>query len=204
MPPAIQAPDVLPEGGQAHFGKRLEEVSQKAPVSSGTILIGDSITEAWMWQADKETYPFNLPVGNHGVSWDVTEGAVLRLPLVEPSDPEQIFIKIGTNDISLGVPLEEMKKHFDNLLSGLREQEPQADIIVQSVLPRETDKLEKVAKVNAMQAEVTQKYGAVHIDLTDIFAADDGTLRSELTYDGLHLNEAGYAVWGNALLPYVK
>ena len=204
MPPAIQAPDVLPEGGQAHFGKRLEEVSQKAPVSSGTILIGDSITEAWMWQADKETYPFNLPVGNHGVSWDVTEGAVLRLPLVEPSEPEQIFIKIGTNDISLGVPLEEMKKQFDNLLSGLREQEPQADIIVQSVLPRETDKLEKVAKVNAMQAELTQKYGAVHIDLTDIFAADDGTLRSELTYDGLHLNEAGYAVWGNALLPYVK
>jgi len=204
MPLTIKAPSVLPEGGQAHFGKRLEEVSEKMPISSGTVLIGDSITEAWMWQADKETYPFDLPVRNHGVSWDVTEGAVLRLPLVEPSAPEQIFIKIGTNDISLGVPLAEMETHFEALLAGLREQEPQAEIYVQSVLPREADKLEKIAAVNAMQSKITKKYDATYIDLTEIFAAPDGTLKAELTYDGLHLNDAGYAVWGKALLPYVK
>lgn len=204
LPPAIQAPSVLPEGGQAHFGKRLEEISSKPPVSGGTVLIGDSITEAWMWQSDNKTVPFSMPIANHGVSWDVTEGAVLRVPLVKPSSPDQIFIKIGTNDISLGVSLEEMERHFDALLSILRAQEPQAEIFVQSVLPREAEKNETVEAVNSIQLKLSRKYGATYIDLTSTFAAEDGTLRSDLTYDGLHLNDAGYAKWGKALLPYVK
>lgn len=202
--PAIAAPAVLPADGQAHFNKRLKQISAEAPVSSGTVLIGDSITEAWMWQREKASYAFIRPVGNHGVGWDTTEGAVSRLPLIEPSAPDTIFIKIGTNDISWGVSLEKMAADFDSLLSQLRAQEPQADINVQSVLPREADKLEKIARVNAMQAELAEKHGAIYIDLTSIFAQADGTLRAAFTEDGLHLNDAGYAVWGEALLPYVK
>ena len=70
------------------------------------------------------------------------------------------------------------------------------------MLPRESDKLEKIARVNAMQADLTKKHGAIYIDLTDVFAQSDGTLRAEFTEDGLHLNDAGYAVWGAALQPY--
>jgi len=201
-PPVINAPDILPEAGQAHFNKRLTQISAEAPISSGTVLIGDSITEAWMRQQEASSYPFTRPVANHGVSWDVTEGAVARLPLVEPSNPDKIFIKIGTNDLSWGVSLEDMTEDFDALLSRLRSQEPQSQIYVQSVLPREADKLDKIARVNAMQAELAEKYGATYIDLTSNFAADDGTLRADLTDDGLHLNDAGYAVWGEALLPF--
>lgn len=168
------------------------------------MLIGDSITEAWMSHRDADTYPFQRPVGNHGVAWDSTEGAILRLPLVEPSAPDSIFIKIGTNDISWGVSLAEMTEDFDTLLSRLRKQEPQAQIYVQSVLPREADKLEKIARVNTMQARLTKKHGATYIDLTPIFEQADGTLRAEFTEDGLHLNKAGYAVWGEALLPFTR
>lgn len=204
LPPRIEAPTILPEAGQAHFGKRLEEISALTPIKGGTVLIGDSITEGWLSYTNIGAYPFNLPVANHGVGWDVTEGAASRLSLVEPSEPDQIFIKIGTNDISLTVPLTEMARHFEVLLSGLQKQEPQAELFVQSVLPREADKVERVSRVNAMQAKLAQKYAASYIDLTEVFAAQDGTLRKDLTYDGLHLNEAGYAVWGEALSPYIK
>ena len=203
-PVTIKAPSVLPEAGQAHFNKRVIAISAENPISSGTVLIGDSITEAWMWQRDADTYPFQLPVGNHGVGWDSTEGAISRLPLVAPSAPDKIFLKIGTNDISWGVSLSDMTEDFDTLLSRLREQEPQAQIYVQSVLPRESDKLEKIARVNAMQADFTEKHGATYIDLTLIFAQADGTLRADFTEDGLHLNDAGYAVWGEALLSYTR
>jgi len=204
LPPQIKAPSILSEAGQAHFGKRLEEISNLSPIKGGTVLIGDSITEGWLSYTSIEAYPFNVPVANHGVGWDVTEGAVIRLPLVSASEPDQIFIKIGTNDISLAVPLADMERHFDGLLSSLRDQEPQAELFVQSVLPREADKLERISQVNAMQAKLVQKYDASYIDLTETFAAVDGTLREDLTYDGLHLNEAGYAVWGEALSPYIK
>lgn len=204
LTPRIEAPFVLPEAGQAHFDKRLEQISAVSPIEGGTVLIGDSITEGWLSYRNIEAYPFNLPVANHGVGWDVTEGAVARLPLVDPSEPDQIFIKIGTNDVSLAVPLADMERHFDGLLSSLRDQEPQAEIFVQSVLPREADKSERISQVNTMQARLAQKYSAQYIDLTQAFAAKDGTLRKDLTYDGLHLNEAGYAVWGEALSPYIK
>ena len=199
----VEAPPVLPDAGKVHFNKRVEEIAANQPIESGTVLIGDSITEAWMWQTETETYPFSAPVINHGVGWDVTEGVVARLPLIEQSDPSQIFIKIGTNDISNGVPLEDMTQHFEILLSRLRSSEPQAQIFVQSVLPREADKLEKIARVNAMQAKLSEKYGSIYIDLTSNFAAQDGTLRAEFTDDNLHLNAAGYAAWGEALSPYV-
>ena len=200
----IDAPAILPPDGQAHFDKRLTQISAEAPISTGTVLIGDSITEAWLWQREAETYPFTRPVANHGVGWDVTEGAISRLPLVEPSTPDRIFIKIGTNDISWGVSLEDMTEDFDLLMSRLRQQEPQAQIYVQSVLPREADKLEKIARVNAMQAKLAKQYSATYIDLTPEFAAANGTLRAEFTEDGLHLNDAGYAVWGEVLRPYVN
>jgi len=203
-PFVINAPSVLPEAGQAHFKKRVDEISAKTPITRGTVLIGDSITEAWMWQQDAEAYPFQKPVRNHGVGWDTTEGAVTRLQMVEPSIPDQIFIKIGTNDISWGVPLQEMEMQFNLLLSRLGEQEPQAELFVQSVLPREADKLGKIAQVNAMQAKVARSHKVTYIDLTSIFAQSDGTLRADLTDDGLHLNAAGYAIWGEALLPYVE
>ncbi|MEP3653772.1 MAG: GDSL-type esterase/lipase family protein [Litorimonas sp.] len=200
----IEPPAVLREAGKAHFNSRLADIAGLDPVKTGTVLIGDSITEAWMWQRKTKTYPFLRPVANHGVGWDVTEGAVARLPLVEPSNPDQIFIKIGTNDISLGVPLEEMALHFELLLSELTKLEPQAKLYVQSVLPREADKLDRIAEVNSMQAKLARAYNAEYIDLTSTFAQADGTLREELTGDGLHLNAAGYAVWGEALSPYVK
>ncbi len=200
----MRPPSILPDAGQAHFRSRVAEISAESPIPNGTVLIGDSITEAWMWQRELETYPFERPVRNHGVGWDVTEGAVSRLPLLEPSAPDRIFIKIGTNDISFSVPLADMQKDFETLLSRLRQQEPQAQIFVQSVLPRESDKLEKIARVNAMQAKLTQEFDAVYIDLTSVFAQPDGTLASSLTDDGLHLNAAGYALWGEALLPYIQ
>jgi len=202
--PVITAPTVLPEAGQAHFNKRLAQISAETPISSGTVLIGDSITEGWLWQRNASGYPFVSPVSNHGVGWDTTEGAVSRLSLVEPSTPDKIFVKIGTNDISWGVSLAQMTADFDLLLSRLRKQEPQADIYVQSVLPREADKLKKISRVNAMQANLTTKYKATYIDLTALFAQDDGTLRAEFTEDGLHLNSAGYAMWSEALVPYVQ
>lgn len=203
-PSIIEPPKVLPEAGKLHFNKRLADISVLNPIQGGTVLIGDSITEGWLWQREGKTYPFTLPVANHGVGWDVTEGAVARLPLVERSSPEQIFIKIGTNDISLGVPLEEMAHQFELLLTGLVAQEAQAQLFVQTVLPREADKLEKIAQVNAMQAKLANTYGAAYIDLTSTFEQADGTLREEFTEDGLHLNALGYAVWGDVLSSYVK
>jgi len=38
-----------------------------------------------------------------------------------------------------------------------------------------------------------------YIDLTQNFISETGELRTDLSYDGLHLNENGYAVWASII-----
>jgi lysophospholipase L1-like esterase len=45
-------------------------------------------------------------------------------------------------------------------------------------------------------AEYARAIGPVYLDYFSAVAGPDGTLRSELTDDGLHPNAAGYAVMG--------
>ena len=88
-------------------------------------------------------------------------------------------------------------------MKQLRAIHPEAKIYFQTILPRESDTLASVESVNNQVKALTALYDVAWIDLTDDFAAPDGTLKPALTYDGLHLNDAGYALWAQRLKPYL-
>ena len=49
-----------------------------------------------------------------------------------------------------------------------------------------------------------QADGTYHlIDLNPHFAAEDGLMNPLFTYDGTHLNEDGYELWGSIIKPYI-
>jgi lysophospholipase L1-like esterase len=50
---------------------------------------------------------------------------------------------------------------------------------------------------------VAKKYGCQHLDFFSEVVDEDGTLRDELTWDGLHLNDDGYALFAQKLEPYL-
>lgn len=195
------APSDLPPDGAAHFKKRVAEIDAAPLTDGGVMLIGDSITEAWLWQDG--VFPADV-VTNHGVGWDNTGGVLARLPQMTRHNPDQIFIKIGTNDISQGVPKAEIVANVDTLLSKLKAVFPQAEIYMQSILPRESDKRDIIAQINADYREMVQKHGVDWVDLTPLFAAPDGTLLPELTDDGLHLRAEGYRIWADHLAQYTR
>ncbi len=197
----INPPDILPVDGKMHFNTRVAEIADFPQQDGGTLLIGDSITEAWRDTPFRQSL---LPqdLSNHGVSWDTSSGVIRRLPQILTNEPDRVFLKIGTNDISLGRTVEQIAQDVSAVVQAIRDRHPKTDIYLQSVLPREADKLERVAAVNQKYAQIAAATGAIYIDLTDRFAAQDGTLRPDLTYDGLHLTNEGYAVWAEALKPY--
>lgn len=198
--PAIAPPD-LPPGGLQHFAKRVAEIDAAPRIDGGVMLVGDSITEAWAWQDG--VFPVT-PVSNHGVGWDSTEGTLARLPQMARDNPDAILVKIGTNDISLGVPKAQMYKNLDALLGELTSEHPDADVMLQAILPREADRMAEVTDINAQYKKIATQHGVAWLDFTDAFADTSGQLKPELTDDQLHLNAQGYALWADQLRPYLQ
>ena len=187
----ILPPDWMVADGKAHFAKRVDEIDGQPLVAGGTLLLGDSITEAWKWQPEQ----VDDVVHNHGVGWDVVEGLENRFPQYASLSPERILLKIGTNDLSNGHSPQRIAKGVRSLLAELRREFPDARIVLQSVLPREADMRPKIDRLNARYKAIADDMDIEWLDLTEAFSAPDGSLRAELTDDGLHLRPEGYAVW---------
>jgi lysophospholipase L1-like esterase len=62
----------------------------------------------------------------------------------------------------------------------------------------QTDKRpnEKLKEMNAWMKDYCAKNGIVYLDYWDAMLDENGVLRKDLTWDGLHPNDAGYDVMG--------
>lgn len=200
---SIMPPSWMVAEGQTHFKKRVAEIDAEGPSPNGIVLIGDSITEGWM----SLDFPYDRMVANHGVGWDVTEGMLERLPLILRESPKAIFVMIGTNDLSYDRTPDQILPPLKISLVSYANRWPDTKIYLQSVLPRngQWDKsvvalnaaLRNLAEDKAMRGRVT------YIDLTPVFGTSPDDMRAEFTNDGVHLTDAGYVAWGEALQPYL-
>lgn len=202
MPPAhtIKPPDYMWPDGKAHFNSRLPEIDAQPILKGGVLLTGDSITEGWLG------YDIDLgaQISNHGIGWDTVTGLKNRLPQMLRHTPDKVFILIGTNDIGYARDVTVMTAELATIIEAFQKVKPETKIYIQSVMPREAENLASVNAINVAFEALAVKKSVTYIDFTPIFAAPDGTLKPELTYDGLHLNRAGYQVWKEALQPYIE
>ena len=81
---------------------------------------------------------------------------------------------------------------------------PETMIYVQSILPtrhftRDGFFEKSINKINSFLIKKQNKRNFKFIDLHSFFVDSEGFLKSELTYDGGHLNENGYDLWSNII-----
>ena len=75
-------------------------------------------------------------------------------------------------------------------------------VVLASVMPvtdairpqTERRRLRHIRALNAWIKDYASKTGAVYLDYYSAMVDDKGMLKTELTYDGLHPNDAGYVV----------
>ena len=202
MPPAhdIKPPAYMWPDGKVHFNSRLPEIDAQPILSGGVLLAGDSITEGWLG------YDIDLgaQISNHGIGWDTVTGLKNRLPQMLRHTPDKIFILIGTNDIGYARDVTAMTAELATIIETFQKVKPDTKIHIQSVMPREAENMTAVNGINVAFEALAAKKGVTYIDLSPIFAAPDGTLKPELTYDGLHLNLEGYRAWEKVLKSYIE
>ena len=179
--------------------QRRVSIFENSPISTHDIVfLGDSITE---WFPLDEMFP-DLPIKNRGISGDTTDGVLRRLHQITGSQPRQIFLKIGTNDIGFGHSHGRIVANYEEILARIQAESPQTEVFVQSVLPRQRY-ARRIQRLNAEIHTLALKYNYHYLDLFPAFADERGSLRREFTNDGLHLLYAGYAQWHKLLVPHL-
>ncbi len=163
------------------------------PVQEGDVVfLGDSITEGGAWD---ELLPY-VSVRNRGIGGDTTVGVLERLHQVASGQPDKVFLLIGTNDLFIGVPEEEIAANVGRIIDSIRSSSPPTEVYLQSVLPREAEYRQRVESLNQRLLAVAGERGAGWVDLYPHFLDEsDGSISNELANDELHLMGKGYLLW---------
>lgn len=141
----------------------------------------------------------DLPLVNRGIGGDTTTGVLARLDDLLQGQPAAIFIKIGTNDLTL-VPERDLSyRQYRDIVTTIQSSSPETAIYLQSLLPRSFEYRQDVEAFNAEIRTVADELGVTYIDLYPAFLDPDGSIRDELTYDELHLSGEGYRLWQSQL-----
>lgn len=215
--PLQSSPEPLPELGPRHhlnyqqwvalLDREAEAIADRAPEPL-SVLAGDSLT---MW-FPPELLPPEQTWLNQGISGETSAGLLNRLDLLDRTQPSLIYVMIGINDLLQGVSDETILANQQLIIRYLRRVHPQAQIVVQSILPHSAedatwegrDRLlaipnRRIRELNERLETIAESEGAIYLDLYPLFANSRGTLKIELSTDGLHLNAQGYLIWSNAL-----
>jgi lysophospholipase L1-like esterase len=164
------------------------------------VFMGDSITDAWGRSRGK-FFP-GKPYINRGISGQTTPQMLIRFrPDVIALKPEAIVILAGTNDIAGNTGPMTLEDIQNNLMS-MADLAKANDIKVvlasvmpvsDSIKPQTTRRPpEKIRALNEWMKDYAAKNGFVYLDYHSAMIDEKGMLRDELTYDGLHPNDAGY------------
>lgn len=177
------------------------ELFNSLPVQKGAIVfLGNSITERGAWG---ELLP-GVKVMNRGIGGDNTFGVLARLEGVVKAQPRKLFLLIGINDLSRGLPEEVILNNYERIVRYIQNHSPGTKIYIQSVLPLYEplttaaylkNKKDSILQLNVGIKQIAGKYGLPYIDLHELFADANGDLKKELTADGIHLKPPAYVMW---------
>ena len=191
-----------------HYSNRINEFKNDPLNYGDVVFIGNSITEGGKDWSTK----FDIPnIKNRGISGDVTDGVLERLDEIVFFKPEAIFLLIGINDLfnlhfQKEIPSAEyVGNNILKIAKILSEKTPNTKIYVQTILPVDAEYIkENISKVNEIiKSHEKEGYFKV-IDLYTQFANEKGLIKTELTYDGTHLNNVGYDTWVEFLRTFIN
>jgi lysophospholipase L1-like esterase len=165
------------------------------------VFMGNSITDSWA-HFFPQMFPGKAYVGR-GISGQTTPQMLVRFRQdVIALKPAVVVILAGTNDIAGNTGPSTLEMIEDNLMSmtelahanGIR-------VVLSSVLPvydypwrPGLQPAAKIIALNAWMKSYAARVGAVYLDFHSAMSDERQGLRSDLTRDGVHPNEAGYRI----------
>lgn len=190
-------------GNLARYRDANAQVEPPSAREERVIFLGDSITDGW----DLAKYFPGKPYINRGIGGQTTPQMLIRFrPDVIDLQPKVLIILAGTNDIAGNTGLMSLGEIEGNLksmtelahLHGIR-------VVLSSVTPvnnyTERSKLffplrppDQILELNRWIKDYGAQNGCTYLDYFSAMVDDKGLLKADLSEDGLHPNDRGYAI----------
>ena len=201
---AEDKPNPVFEMFQAHYAQRTELFRSEAASMQSIVLLGDSITEGFNVQ---KWFPFRR-VLNRGIGSDTIglapqekdkRGVLRRLDCsVFDCCTSHVFLMIGINDLGDSRTVTQISDGYRQILQTIHDKAPLITVHVESLLPTRDNFArhnEPVRQINEKLRAMADQFHYPFLNLNPLMCDEKGELKKELTRDGLHINDAGYAIW---------
>lgn len=184
----------------------LEIDVRQTPPAKPVVFTGSSSIR--MWTSLRTDFP-HLNVINRGFGGSHLEDLVHFAPkIVLPYKPKKIVVYSGENDIEVGQSAENVLADFKAFVDFRDKGLAGVPIVYISMKPSvlRWAKWPEMKRGNELiRGESARRKNVTFVDISERMLSGDGKPRPELFLaDGLHLNAAGYALWREILLPYLR
>ena len=171
--------------------------------------VGDSRTDGFRLYSGLERGTYFCVTGETVASatdmenWKTEDGRKISLAdAVAAADCGKIYLMLGIYELGWnGTDI--FRSHAENLLRRLQADHPDAEIVVQSLLPVSAEQDAKGSYVNNQRIlaynqvwmELAEETGCDYVNIAEAVTGEDGCLPAEMSFDGVHLNRAGCHAW---------
>jgi len=174
------------------------------PPQGGIVFVGSSSIRLWKTLA--VDFP-DFPVINRGFGGSqLADSFHYADRIITPYHPRQVVIYAGGNDINAGKDPKLVFGDFVALAERIHEQLPRAKIAYISSAPNGARwaEVEKVKELNRLAAGYCGKHHLDFINVFPLMLGPDGLPKPDIyVADRLHMNAKGYAIWREAVRPYL-
>ncbi|MGE5431022.1 MAG: GDSL-type esterase/lipase family protein [Syntrophomonadaceae bacterium] len=167
------------------------------------VMLGNSLTHGVNWN---ELLGRN-DIAERGIPGDGLRDFLKRMQFVYKLNPKICFIMGGVNDLYTGYPPELIFANYTKVVEALKEHDIipiiQSSLYVSSKYLLASQKNREISILNNLLKSYAEKNGILFIDLNARMSRGND-LRSELTFDGIHLNADGYVIWRDEIAPVIS
>ena len=178
----------------------------RPPSPGGIVFVGSSSIR--LWKTLEHDFA-GLPVINRGFGGSQVADSVRYADrVVLPYRPKTVVLYAGDNDIANGKSPEQVFSDFQAFVNKIHRALPDTRVLYIAIKPSVArwHLVDRIREANRLIADYTRTDDRLgYIDtFTPMLGPDEQPRADLLVGDGLHLNEAGYALWTSIVRPHLS
>jgi lysophospholipase L1-like esterase len=168
----------------------------------GIVFVGSS--SIVMWDLAK-SFPDRKPLNRGFGGSEIADSTHYFTELVAKHRPRLVFFYAGDNDVAAGNSADQVYADFQAFLKKFKAELPKAHLVYIAIKPSiaRWHLADTMRKANArIAADSGFDDQLTFLDVWPVMLGEDGKPRPDIFLeDGLHMNEQGYALWNELVLP---
>ena len=175
------------------------------------LFLGDSRTEGFHLYSGLKTGSYLYATGAtvesvFTKSVNTPKGKMPMLDALAQMDCGKIYVMLGVNELGWnGTDI--FRNQTAKMIERIRTDHPDAALVIQSILPVSAKQdakhsyvnNQRISAYNQVLQDLAEQYELPYLNVAEAVSDENGYLRADWNFDGVHLNKAGCQAWLNYL-----